>query len=74
MQYYWSKTTPSLLTDCAASWRPWHAGRGAGDGSVADQVLLRSKRRSPLDIGLPGIDGFEVVRRLRRAQRQPCCC
>jgi two-component system OmpR family response regulator len=37
-----------------------------GNGSVADQVLLRSEAAvAVLDIGLPGIDGFEVVRRLR---------
>jgi two-component system, OmpR family, response regulator len=47
----------------------------AGDGLVADQLLQRAQAdRGPahpayavavLDIGLPGIDGFEVVRRLR---------
>ncbi|MDL2355296.1 MAG: response regulator transcription factor [Pseudomonadota bacterium] len=37
-----------------------------GNGSVADQVLQRSEAAvAVLDIGLPGIDGFEVVRRLR---------
>jgi two-component system OmpR family response regulator len=37
-----------------------------GDGAVADQVLQRSEAAvAVLDIGLPGIDGFEVVRRLR---------
>ncbi|HEU4372403.1 MAG TPA: response regulator transcription factor [Telluria sp.] len=37
-----------------------------GDGSLADQVLQRSDAAvAVLDIGLPGIDGFEVVRRLR---------
>lgn len=36
------------------------------NGSVADHVLLRSEAAvAVLDIGLPGIDGFEVVRRLR---------
>jgi two-component system OmpR family response regulator len=42
----------------------------AGDGLVADQLLQRSQSGAAfavavLDIGLPGIDGFEVVRRLR---------
>jgi len=37
-----------------------------GNGSVADQVLQHSEAAvAVLDIGLPGIDGFEVVRRLR---------
>jgi two-component system OmpR family response regulator len=37
-----------------------------GDGALADQVLQRSEAAvAVLDIGLPGIDGFEVVRRLR---------
>jgi two-component system OmpR family response regulator len=37
-----------------------------GNGAVADQVLQRSEAAvAVLDIGLPGIDGFEVVRRLR---------
>ena len=37
-----------------------------GDGLLADQVLQRSEAAvAVLDIGLPGIDGFEVVRRLR---------
>jgi DNA-binding response OmpR family regulator len=37
-----------------------------GDGTLADQVLQRSDAAvAVLDIGLPGIDGFEVVRRLR---------
>jgi two-component system OmpR family response regulator len=37
-----------------------------GNGSLADQVLQRSEAAvAVLDIGLPGIDGFEVVRRLR---------
>jgi two-component system, OmpR family, response regulator len=36
------------------------------NGSLADQALLRSEAAvAVLDIGLPGIDGFEVVRRLR---------
>jgi two-component system OmpR family response regulator len=36
------------------------------DGTLADQVLQRSEADvAVLDIGLPGIDGFEVVRRLR---------
>jgi DNA-binding response OmpR family regulator len=38
----------------------------AGDGLVADQLLQKSTVAVVvLDIGLPGIDGFEVVRRLR---------
>jgi two-component system OmpR family response regulator len=42
----------------------------AGDGLLADQLLQRSLASvsyavAVLDIGLPGIDGFEVVRRLR---------
>jgi two-component system OmpR family response regulator len=42
----------------------------AGDGLLADQLLQRSQAGASyavavLDIGLPGIDGFEVVRRLR---------
>jgi DNA-binding response OmpR family regulator len=38
----------------------------AGDGLLADQLLQRgSVAVAVLDIGLPGIDGFEVVRRLR---------
>jgi two-component system OmpR family response regulator len=37
-----------------------------GNGGVADQVLQHSEAAvAVLDIGLPGIDGFEVVRRLR---------
>jgi DNA-binding response OmpR family regulator len=37
-----------------------------GNGSLADQVLQHSEAAvAVLDIGLPGIDGFEVVRRLR---------
>jgi two-component system OmpR family response regulator len=37
-----------------------------GNGSQADQFLQRSEVAvAVLDIGLPGIDGFEVVRRLR---------
>ena len=37
-----------------------------GNGSQADQVLQRAEVAVVvLDIGLPGIDGFEVVRRLR---------
>ena len=37
-----------------------------GNGSVADQVLQHSEAAvAVIDIGLPGIDGFEVVRRLR---------
>ena len=37
-----------------------------GSGSVADQVQQHSKAAvAVLDIGLPGLDGFEVVRRLR---------
>ena len=36
------------------------------NGILADQVLQRSEADvAVLDIGLPGIDGFEVVRRLR---------
>jgi len=40
----------------------------AGDGLLADQLLQRAGTAldvAVLDIGLPGIDGFEVVRRLR---------
>jgi DNA-binding response OmpR family regulator len=38
----------------------------AGDGLLADQLLQRGAVAvAVLDIGLPGIDGFEVVRRLR---------
>lgn len=38
----------------------------ASNGSVADAILKRSELAVVvLDIGLPGIDGFEVVRRLR---------
>ena len=38
----------------------------AGDGLQADALLQRSPPAvAVLDIGLPGIDGFEVVRRLR---------
>jgi two-component system OmpR family response regulator len=38
----------------------------AADGLVADQLLQNSQAGvAVLDIGLPGIDGFEVVRRLR---------
>ncbi|USX16994.1 response regulator transcription factor [Oxalobacteraceae bacterium OTU3CAMAD1] len=38
-----------------------------GDGSQADTLLQRAAQAEVivLDIGLPGIDGFEVVRRLR---------
>ena len=37
-----------------------------GNGTLADQLLQRSEADvAVLDIGLPGIDGFEVVRRLR---------
>jgi two-component system OmpR family response regulator len=40
-----------------------------GDGMLADQLLQRPEAAvihvAVLDIGLPGIDGFEVVRRLR---------
>ncbi|MCC6072112.1 response regulator transcription factor [Massilia sp. GCM10020059] len=37
-----------------------------GDGLQADQALQRGQFAvAVLDIGLPGIDGFEVVRRLR---------
>jgi two-component system OmpR family response regulator len=38
-----------------------------GDGDRADALLQRAARAEVivLDIGLPGIDGFEVVRRLR---------
>ncbi|WP_426175481.1 response regulator transcription factor [Massilia sp. TWR1-2-2] len=40
-----------------------------GDGLLADQLLQRPEAAAihvaVLDIGLPGIDGFEVVRRLR---------
>ena len=44
-----------------------------GSGTVADQVLQRAEVDVVvLDIGLPGIDGFEVVRRLRaRASNIP---
>jgi len=47
-----------------------------GDGLLADQRLQRSGAGAPdvavIDIGLPGIDGFEVVRRLRgRASALP---
>jgi DNA-binding response OmpR family regulator len=38
----------------------------AGDGLAADQLLQQTGFSvAVLDIGLPGIDGFEVVRRLR---------
>jgi two-component system OmpR family response regulator len=38
----------------------------AGNGMLADQLLQRpAVAVAVLDIGLPGIDGFEVVRRLR---------
>ena len=38
----------------------------AADGLVADKLLLNPRFSvAVLDIGLPGIDGFEVVRRLR---------
>jgi DNA-binding response OmpR family regulator len=38
----------------------------AGDGLAADQLLQSTEPDvAVLDIGLPGIDGFEVVRRLR---------
>ncbi|TFW24675.1 response regulator transcription factor, partial [Massilia arenosa] len=39
-----------------------------GDGLLADAALQRPEPAvavAVLDIGLPGIDGFEVVRRLR---------
>jgi two-component system, OmpR family, response regulator len=37
-----------------------------GNGTVADQMLQRAEVAVVvLDIGLPGMDGFEVVRRLR---------
>ncbi len=44
-----------------------------GDGLQADQALQRGEFAvAVLDIGLPGIDGFEVVRRLRaRASATP---
>ena len=36
------------------------------NGTLADQVLQRSEAAvAVLDIGLPGVDGFELVRRLR---------
>jgi DNA-binding response OmpR family regulator len=36
------------------------------DGLLADQLLMKSAAAvAVIDIGLPGIDGFEVVRRLR---------
>lgn len=45
----------------------------AGDGLRADQLLAAGGMAvAVLDIGLPGIDGFEVVRRLRaRGQATP---
>ena len=44
-----------------------------GNGTLADQILQRAEVAVVvLDIGLPGIDGFEVVRRLRaRASNVP---
>jgi len=44
-----------------------------GNGTQADQILQRAEVAVVvLDIGLPGIDGFEVVRRLRaRASNVP---
>ena len=43
----------------------------AADGLVADNLLLNPRCSvAVLDIGLPGIDGFEVVRALR-ARKQP---
>jgi len=44
-----------------------------GNGNDADAMLLRSEVAAVvLDIGVPGIDGFEVVRRLRaRGSRLP---
>ena len=47
-------------------WPRHGSGDVARDGTQADAVLQRLKVAAVvLDIGLPGIDGFEVVRRLR---------
>jgi two-component system response regulator TctD len=46
------------------------------DGRAADHLLQSEKYAlAVLDIGMPGLDGLEVVQRLRkRGQTLPSCC
>jgi DNA-binding response OmpR family regulator len=49
-------------------------GHGADDGEQADEALaLGIYDLAILDIGLPGMSGLEVLRRLRAAS-PPCRC
>lgn len=57
---------------CFALGKAGHATRIAGDG---EEALARIAEEAPqlvvLDVGLPGIDGLEVCRRLRRTSDVP---
>src|SRR5437667_118745 len=64
------------LLRAAFGWGRWGRGRWGGYGAGGGpEALIRSRTDRPdlvvLDLGLPGLDGFDVTRQLRRDSSVP---
>jgi DNA-binding response OmpR family regulator len=60
-----ARRRPHAVIDQSRAWRRSRKGRQGADSAAGDAV-----RALVLDIGLPDIDGFEVLRRLRQRRSQ----